>query len=246
MSTLASLLETKAARWSMAVTGLVAGILATTSCTEPAAGHDRAKARFAQCAPCHGQNGEGNPTQIAPAIAGLPSWYVEHQLSNFRAGIRGAHFDDLGGMRMKPMAMALPCPRVDTRDPSKTIADTSCEGRDDVKDMAEYVSSLPTPPRMAATIAASPTAGRQLFATCAACHGPDGAGNPTMKAPPIAGAADWYVYTQLKNFKHGVRGANPKDTQGMLMAGIAKGLADDDALRNVAQFVSELPVRRPH
>jgi cytochrome c oxidase subunit 2 len=126
------------------------------------------------------------------------------------------------------------------------MKDGDCAGRDDVKDMAEYVATLPTPPRMAATLAASPSAGRQLYATCAACHGPDGAGNPAMKAPPIAGHADWYVYTQLKNFKHGVRGSNPKDAQGMIMAGIAKGLPDDASLRNVAQFVSELPVRRPN
>jgi cytochrome c oxidase subunit 2 len=244
MRTPFSQLETKA-RLTLAVTGLLASVLVTSSCTEPAAGHDRAKARYAQCAPCHGENGEGNPTQIAPAIAGLPSWYVEQQLLNFRGGIRGAHFDDLGGMRMKPMAVALPCPRIDTKDPTKLKTDPACEGRDDVHDMAEYVASLPAPPRMAGTLSASPSAGRQLFATCAACHGVDGAGNAAMKAPPIAGAADWYVYTQLKNFKHGVRGGNPRDTQGMIMAGIAKGLPDDAALRNVAQFVSELPVRRP-
>ena len=234
-----------AARLALALAGIV-GLLASSACREPASGHARAEARFAQCAPCHGQNGEGNPTQIAPAIAGLPAWYVEEQLTKFRAGLRGTHFDDLGGMRMKPMAIALPCPRIDTRDPSKAVAAPSCEGRDDVKDMAEYVATLPSPPRMATTMAASPSAGRLSFATCAACHGADGSGNPAMKAPPIAGQADWYVYTQLKNFKHGVRGANPKDTQGMIMAGIAKGLPDDAALRNVAQFVSELPVRRPH
>lgn len=246
MRTIASLLETKAARLSMAVTGLLAGMLATTSCTEPAAGHDRAKARFAQCAPCHGQNGEGNPVQIAPAIAGLPSWYVERQLTNFRGGIRGAHFDDLGGMRMKPMAVALPCPRINTMDTTKTVTDASCEGRDDVKDMAEYVASLPTPPRMAATIAANPTAGRQSFGLCATCHGADGAGDVTKNAPPIGGQADWYVYTQLKNFKHGVRGSNPRDQYGAQMIGMASTLADDDALRNVAQYVSELPIRRSH
>jgi cytochrome c oxidase subunit 2 len=246
MSTPATLLATKAIRLLLAASGLSVVVLASSSCTEPAAGPARAKARFSQCTPCHGENGEGKPEQIAPAIAGLPSWYVEQQLHHFRSGIRGTHFDDLGGMRMKPMSIALPCPRVRPADLGNPMKDGDCEGRDDVKDMAEYVASLPAPPRMAATISASPTAGRQLFAACAACHGADGGGNPAMKAPPIAGHADWYVYTQLKNFKHGVRGSNPKDTQGMIMAGIAKGLPDDAALRNLAQFVSELPVRRPN
>jgi cytochrome c oxidase subunit 2 len=246
MSTPTTLLASRAFRLLTVVVGLPALVGVASACTEPAAGHARAQARYAQCAPCHGDLGEGKPEQIAPAIAGLPAWYVEQQLHHFRSGVRGSHFDDLGGMRMKPMAVALPCPRVNPADLANPIKNGGCDGRDDVKDMAEYVSTLPAPPRMAATIAASPTAGRQLFATCAACHGADGAGNVAMKAPPIAGQPDWYVYTQLRNFKHGVRGSNPKDVQGMIMAGIAKGLPDDDALRNVAQFVSELPVRRPH
>jgi cytochrome c553 len=216
---------TSAARIALALAGSLASVVASIGCAEPAAGHDRAAARFNQCAPCHGQNGEGNPTQIAPAIAGLPAWYVETQLMNYRAGVRGTHFDDVGGMRMKAMAVTLPT-------------------EDDVKDMARYVSELPTPKQMAITLAAAPTAGRQSYAVCAACHGADGAGNPALKAPPIAGHADWYVYRQLKNFKHGARGANPKDINGATMRGIALGLSDEQ-MRNVAQFVAELPVRRP-
>jgi cytochrome c oxidase subunit 2 len=210
-----------AARIALALSALVGTV---AGCSEPAPGHARAAARYAQCAPCHGENGEGNPTQIAPAIAGLPAWYVESQLTNYRASIRGTHFDDIGGMRMKAMAVTLPTD-------------------DDVKDMAQYVSQLPTPKQMAITLAAAPTAGRQTYAVCAACHGADGAGNPALKAPPIAGHADWYVYRQLKNFKHGARGANPKDTNGATMRGIALGLSDEQ-MRNVAQFVAELPVRR--
>ena len=41
------------------------------------------------CASCHGAKGEGNPAFQAPAIAGLPDWYVRGQLEAFRAGRRG-------------------------------------------------------------------------------------------------------------------------------------------------------------
>ena len=59
------------------------------------------------CTRCHGPSGQGNPDIAAPSIAGLPGWYVETQLSNFRGGIRGAHSDDTEGLRMRPMARAI-------------------------------------------------------------------------------------------------------------------------------------------
>lgn len=59
---------------------------------------------FAACATCHGVQGEGNVSIQAPSIAALPAWYVEVQLLKFRTGARGAHPDDLEGLRMRPMS----------------------------------------------------------------------------------------------------------------------------------------------
>ena len=56
--------------------------------------------------------------------------------------------------------------------------------------------------------------GKVYYATCAACHGPDGKGNELLGAPPIEHANDWYLLTQLEHFKSGVRGAEPRDTTG--------------------------------
>ena len=51
------------------------------------------------------------------------------------------------------------------------------------------------------------------------------AGNPDLKAPRLAGTDDWYLATQLRKFRSGVRGASPKDMGGRLMRPMARTLA---------------------
>ena len=66
----------------------------------------KGKARYAVCMACHGADGMGNKVLNAPKIAGQESWYLERQLKNFKAGIRGADPKDKYGMQMRPMALA--------------------------------------------------------------------------------------------------------------------------------------------
>jgi cytochrome c553 len=40
---------------------------------------------------------------------------------------------------------------------------------------------------------------------CVSCHGAQGEGNVEQKAPRLRGQHDWYVVTQLQNFKNGTR-----------------------------------------
>lgn len=54
-------------------------------------------------------------------------------------------------------------------------------GEDNVKNLANYVLSLSGSPHDAARAAA----GKPLFTTCAACHGPEGKGNPALGAPNL-------------------------------------------------------------
>ena len=95
------------------------------------------------------------------------------------------------------------------------------------------------------TAAGDPERGKVLFAVCAACHGQDGAGNKALNAPVNAGQNEWYVVRQLKNFKAGVRGADPKDTFGIQMRPMAMTLADDQAVEDVAAYVASLPAPSP-
>ncbi len=176
---------------------------------------------FAACTSCHGNKGDGNATLGAPAIAGLPAWYVEAQLVKFRTGARGAHPDDLEGLRMRPM--------------SRQMMD---EG--EVKSVATYVASLPSAKSAATLQGGDAAAGQVAYGTCTACHGPQGQGNEALKAPPLAGQSDWYLVAQLKKFKAGVRGTNPLDTTGGTMRPMAMLLADEQAMKNVAAHISTL------
>jgi cytochrome c oxidase subunit 2 len=175
---------------------------------------------FETCVPCHNSDGSGNPTVGAPNIAGMKGWYVERELNKFRSGARGMHFSDVEGMRMRPMALSL------TSD-------------DDVKAVAHYVEALP-PVRHASSLPGDPKVGEALYATCSSCHGDTGAGNQDLGGPRIAGVDDWYLATELRKFRSGVRGTNPKDREGRLMRPMARGLADEDAIRNVVAYVGTL------
>ena len=187
----------------------------------PAEPMARGKMLFTNCVACHGDDGMGKTLVSAPAIAGLPSWYVTNQLTKFRSGLRGAHPDDVEGMKMRPMALVL-----------REEADITAVG--------VYVQSMPRP-RVKATLAkGNHVVGQLLYRTCVACHGPTGAGNEAMKAPPLAGMEDWYLSAQLHKFRDGRRGASPTDPQGMLMRPQAMALADEDAINHVLAYISTL------
>ena len=173
------------------------------------------------CTQCHGAAGEGNEAALAPSIAGLPEWYVENQLRGFRAGYRCLHFDDVSGMRMRPMALSL-------------ASDA------EIKDVAAYVGSL-APDSPPATLAGGDqTRGQTFYAPCTACHGPDGKGNQALNAPPLAGVSDWYALTQLNHFRAGIRGTKPEDKNGQLMRPMSMTLPDEQAMRDVIAYITTL------
>lgn len=199
---------------------LLAGSLGS-GCASPAESK-RGEVMFANyCAQCHGANGQGQESIGAPAIAGLPQWYVLQQLHNFREGVRGTHFDDIEGMRMRPMSLTL-------------------SSEKDVVSTAAYVASLPTTAPAPVLADGHAEVGKGLFATCTACHGPEAAGNEALGAPPLVGQQDWYLVRQLGKFKAGVRGANPKDTKGMTMRPMATALADEQAMKDVVAYIQTL------
>ncbi len=90
-------------------------------------------------------------------------------------------------------------------------------------------------------------AGKSLYPVCTACHGPAGAGNQAMNAPKLAGQENWYLITQMRLFQNNARGSAPGDMQGMQMAAMAKGpqLASDEALQNLAAYISTFPDEPP-
>jgi cytochrome c oxidase subunit II len=176
------------------------------------------KAAFAACAACHGANGEGNQAMNAPKLSGQLPWYLERQLRQFKQGARGTHEKDVFGKMMAPMAA--------------TLADDAA-----MANVAAYIASLPDTPT-AQTIKGNADNGRQRYATCAACHGADGLGIAATNAPRLKGMSDWYLATQLKHFRDGVRGAHAQDMYGGQMALFAGTLTDDAAISDVLAFIN--------
>jgi len=89
------------------------------------------------------------------------------------------------------------------------------------------------------------TKGKAAYAVCAACHGANGMGNKALNSPSIAGQEPWYLERQLKNYKGGIRGADPKDTYGMQMRPMALTLANDQAISNMVAYLSSMPMSAP-
>ena len=181
----------------------------------------RGAALYQLCATCHGDDGAGSELYGAPAIAGMSEWYVAAQLHKFKSGARGAHPDDVEGLRMRPMTRTLPTD-------------------DDVAAVAAHVAALlkVKPPQTLA--GGDAERGKSLFMPCAACHGADASGNRALNGPPLTHASDWYLLTQLKKFKSGVRGSNAKDTTGALMRPMAMTLANDQAMIDVIAYITML------
>ena len=171
------------------------------------------------CTTCHGAEGIGNIAIEAPRLAGMEAWYLKRQLENFRAGIRGTHGEDIQGIAMRPMAAKLS---------DESIADIV----DWVGDW-EYVAAE-------ATVEGNVRQGRTAFQACAACHGANAQGNEALGAPALAGQNDWYLLTQLRNFRAGFRGSHQEDTFGSQMVTMSKILRDDQAVINVVSYINTL------
>ena len=191
----------------------------------PAAAQDaeRGEELFQLCATCHGAQGEGNQLFLAPAIGGMPLWYLEGQLTKFREGGRGTHFDDIQGMRMRPMAMSL-----------------RTERGDDLKDVAAYVAALPVAKPAPTLAGGDATRGATHYLVCQACHGAAGEGVQATNGPPLANQSDWYLLSSIQRFKAGVRGSAPTDANGAVMRGMAAILQDEQAMKDVIAHVTSL------
>ena len=219
--------------------GIVAALVLSLTVTVAQAGsdhdHDRGRQLFHFCAVCHGPQGHGNRQLLAPAIAGLPEWYLVNQLKKFRNGGRGAHPDDVAGLKMRPMARTLDIGSL-KQDPATRNWDYKSDT--DLIAVAHHVSELdPNQPVDDPELKGDAERGKTLYMNCMACHSTPEL-RKAMKAPPQANLEDWYMLEQLKKFKQGQRGANTKDIEGMTMAPIVKAtIPDEQAMKDVITYI---------
>ncbi len=167
------------------------------------------------CASCHGADGNSvNP--IWPKLAGQGAAYTAKQIHDFKGGRRA---DPL----MSGMAMAVPDDKVD--------------------EVAAYFASqavqpgAPVKPELVAQgkqlyEAGNPTTG---LTACAACHGPNGNGNPAAKFPALGSQHVAYTIKQLQMFRDGTRANDPNQ----MMRDIA-ALMSEQEIEALAMYLSTL------
>lgn len=208
--------------FSRARTALAALTVAvsTAGCMKSAAAPVAGADLYQGCVACHGDAGGGNADLGAPAIAGLPAWYVTSQVQKFQTGLRGRHADDAEGLRMRAMSRQM-----------MSEAETTA--------VAAYVASLPPVKNPARVADGDVATGQAAFALCAACHGPKGEGNEAVKAPPLAGQDDWYVAAQLRKFKAGIRGTVAGDPTGPIMQATSMAIPPEN-VNHLAAYVHSL------
>lgn len=171
---------------------------------------------IAACLMCHGADGGGKRALGAPRIGGLPEWYLARQLKYFKQGVRAATDADVHGTQMRAVVLLI-------------------GGEAAMEDLARYLATLRPAP-------AEPIAGgnvehgRQLYAVCSACHGPEARGSADLNTPSLAEQDGEYLVRQLENFRAGVRGTHPLDVFGQQMRPIAAAtlMSRDDAVDVVA------------
>lgn len=171
------------------------------------------------CGSCHGANGEGNEVLNTPNLAGQRDQYLRRQLRNYKNNIRGNDSKDDFGFQMRAMTLTL-------TDEQK------------IDDVIAYIGTLPV--IFPKKVKGNPKAGKKIFVRCASCHGKDGKGYPVLTTPRLAGLYDWYIVRQLKNFKAGIRGTNPKNPYALQMPPMVKTLANDQEIYDVAAYAATL------
>ncbi|HCV25540.1 MAG TPA: c-type cytochrome [Candidatus Latescibacteria bacterium] len=188
-----------------------------------ATGAARGQAIYVQiCAACHGDQAQGIRTLNSPALHQQEHWYIVLQLEKFRDGIRGATANDGTGGQMAPMAKILPDAQA-------------------LVDVADFITGIDGPPVVHEIRGADIEAGKQHYNTiCVACHAPGGGGMLALKSPALVGQSDWYMAAQLKKFKSGARGSDPRDTGGAQMRPMSATLVDDIAINNIVAYIATL------
>ena len=169
----------------------------------------------ANCAACHGRDGNQTTAQTIPKLAQQIEAYLVKQLHDFKSGARKNSI-------MSSMA--------------STLSDQG------VKDVAAYFSSQKMGSDKVSDKSLADE-GKQIFTggiakdsvpACSSCHGTHAEGMPPT-FPRLAGQHAQYVVAQLKTFKSGDRANDPN----AVMRNIASKLSDHQ-MEAVAEYVTGL------
>jgi cytochrome c553 len=161
------------------------------------------------CSACHGFNGNSR-TEAVPILAGLTPAYFRKAIEDYATGKRISP-------EMEPFAKQIKLLGVD--------------------DLAAYFAAQKREPSPVKVDRAAVERGRAAAGQCAACHGPEGQGDPAKVVPAIAGQPAVYLRNQLLLFKADRR--SPGDPELTKMKTVLKGIPDS-TLADVAAYYSSL------
>ncbi|GAA6152477.1 c-type cytochrome [Pseudoteredinibacter isoporae] len=83
--------------------------------------------------------------------------------------------------------------------------------------------------------------GKQLFQTCASCHGTEAQGQKALGAPPLAGQLPSYLERAMAEFANGQRGQEDQHAQQMsAMSGL---LQNSDQRKAIIDYLGSLSTR---
>ncbi|MGH8184425.1 MAG: c-type cytochrome [Rhodanobacteraceae bacterium] len=184
----------------------------------------KGQAKAAACGACHGMDGNSTDAQY-PKLAGQSEQYIVTQLMRFKSGVRVNAI-------MQGMAATL--------------------SPQDMHDIGAYFAEQKRLPGVADAKLAS--AGETLYRegdasrgipACAACHGPDGAGNPGWRVPNIGGQHADYIQAQLQAWHNGTRWGS--DAHATIMPTIAQRLTEQDitAVSSYVEGLHAAPAPKP-
>lgn len=197
---------------------LAASLFASQSLGADVIGDAEAGAgKAAVCAACHGMDGH-SPLPNQPNLAGQHERYIVARLKHYKAGL----VKTPNAATMTPMSLAL--------------------SEQDMADLGAHFAAMITKPGEADPNLVD--AGAKLYrlgneetgvASCAACHGPRGHGNPDANMPALTGQHAQYTILQLEAFAAGQRDGGTNK----MMHDVAKTMSKAD-MEAVASFIQGL------
>ncbi|MCM8527507.1 MAG: c-type cytochrome, partial [Lentisphaeraceae bacterium] len=180
----------------------------------------KGRANATTCIGCHGTDLNGDDGRKSPALAGQSEWYIITQMQKYKHELRGADVSDVNAIAMRDVSSKLS---------SQQMADVAAYIKENFKGKQHKI-----------TLGGNPEKGKQLYVACVACHGTEGQGNPQIQSPKLTGLQDWYIFDSLKKFKSKERGSAEGDVQGKLMQTSVMLLQDEQAMKDVAAYLSTL------
>jgi cytochrome c553 len=166
-------------------------------------------AKTVTCSACHGFSGNSK-VEAVPILAGMPPAYFKKAIEDYATGKRLSP-------EMEPFAKQVKLLGVD--------------------EVAAFFAGQKREPASPRPDRAGVERGRSAAAQCAACHGPEGQGDPAKLVPQIAGQPAVYLRNQLLLFKADKR--SPGDEAVTKMKAVLKAVPDE-TLADLAAYYSSL------